>query len=89
MWNIISIPMKSVTIVNLMKFSQNRLVDVLAIKEIIHIFNDYYTLLIEVISQSMKMLDADYSKMYINNVIEEYSYLSHKEKHKLKYLFYK
>ena len=54
-----------------------------------HMFNNYSDSVIEATVRATEILDADYSKADINDVVEEYSHLSLEEKTKLKYLLFK
>ena len=54
-----------------------------------HMFNDYSDPVMEAIARAIDILDTDYSKTNINNVVKEYSYLSLEEKTKLKCLLFK
>ena len=58
-------------------------------EEIMHIFDNYSDLVLEAMSQVTEILDTNYSKTDIDNVVEEYGHLSLEEKNKLKCLLYK
>ena len=59
------------------------------IEEIMHMSDNYSDPVIEATARATEILDADYSKTDINNIVEEYSYLSVEEKTKLKCLLFK
>ena len=87
-WDGISIPMKSAADVKLKEFNRNT-EDTEKIEEIMHMFDDYSDPVLEATSRATEILDADYSKTDIDNVVEEYDHLSPEEKGKLKCLLYK
>ena len=45
-----------------------------------HVFDDYSNPVLEVTLRAIEILDANYSKTNINNIVKEYSYLSLKDK---------
>ena len=77
--NGIAIPIKLAADVKLKEFNQQALDDMDEIEEIMHMFDNYLHLVIESIAQAIEILDTDYSKTDINNVVEQYSYLSLEE----------
>ena len=46
------------------------------IEEMMHMFDNYSDLVMEVTARATEILDTDYSKTDINNIVKEYSYMS-------------
>ena len=87
-WDGISIPMKLAANVKLKEFNHDA-EDMEKIEEIMCMFDDYSDPVLEVTSRATEILDANYSKTNIDNVVKEYGHLSLEEKNKLKCLLYK
>ena len=66
--------------IKLKEFGQDGTEGTDKIKEIMHVFDDYSNPVLEVTLRAIEILDANYSKTNINNIVKEYSYLSLKDK---------
>ena len=68
--------MKLAADVKIKEFDQQASDSMDEIEEMMHMFDNYSDLVMEVTARATEILDTDYSKTDINNIVKEYSYMS-------------